>query len=220
LNLKKIPLKRRAVKDAAKHRKRETIIEIAATMLSKRAFESVSMDEVAKVAGIAKGTLYLYFETREELFLAVYVHDFNDWYATLNAFLHANEKISAEKFAAWFADNLRGMPRFRKLAVAVPTVFERNIPKEAAVNFKRLATAQLTATAPILAERVGFKSEAQAIRFLIQLMGLIVGLWSLGYDSPLILEIVHEEKLEHFPADFYEFLGETTQQLLRGTLGG
>jgi len=50
------------------------------------------------------------------------------------------------------------------------------------------------------------------------LTDIIVGLWSLGYDSPLILQIVDEEKLEHFPPDFYELPREATRQLLRGTL--
>ena len=33
---------------------------------------SFSMANLAKLAGVAKGTLYLYFATREEVFLALY----------------------------------------------------------------------------------------------------------------------------------------------------
>jgi len=212
------PLKRRAVKDAAKTQKRDRIIEIAGVLLAKRDFDDVSMDEVARVAGIAKGTLYLYFKTKEELFLAVYIEDFKEWYVALNDFLETSKKISAEKFAAWFADKVTAMPRFLKLCVGVPIVFQRNIPRDVAVNFKRLATSHLKSTAPLLAERLGFKTEAHARRFLILLIGLIVGLWSLGYASPMILEIKSEEKMNDLPSNFGELLRQTTKQLLVGML--
>ena len=35
-------------------------------------FEAFSMAKLAKLTGVVKGTLYLYFETREEVFLVLY----------------------------------------------------------------------------------------------------------------------------------------------------
>ena len=47
------------------------IFEAALTVFSARGFQAATLDEVAKVAGISKGTLYLYFESKTALFEAM-----------------------------------------------------------------------------------------------------------------------------------------------------
>jgi len=52
-------------------RKRERILRAAAELFAERAFHRVLMDEVAQRAEVGKGTLYRYFETKQDLFVAV-----------------------------------------------------------------------------------------------------------------------------------------------------
>jgi AcrR family transcriptional regulator len=47
------------------------ILDAALTVFSARGFAAAKLDEVAKVAGISKGTLYLYFESKTALFEAM-----------------------------------------------------------------------------------------------------------------------------------------------------
>jgi AcrR family transcriptional regulator len=47
------------------------ILDEALTVFSARGFAAAKLDEVAKVAGVSKGTLYLYFESKEALFEAM-----------------------------------------------------------------------------------------------------------------------------------------------------
>jgi AcrR family transcriptional regulator len=47
------------------------IFEAALTVFSAHGFQAAKLDEVAKVAGISKGTLYLYFESKTALFEAM-----------------------------------------------------------------------------------------------------------------------------------------------------
>jgi AcrR family transcriptional regulator len=47
------------------------IFEAALTVFSARGFQAATLDEVAKCAGISKGTLYLYFESKTALFEAM-----------------------------------------------------------------------------------------------------------------------------------------------------
>jgi AcrR family transcriptional regulator len=63
-------------KDGARWRRRKTARphEIAAAALAcfaERGFAAASLDEIAARAGVTKGTLYLYFPSKEELFKAV-----------------------------------------------------------------------------------------------------------------------------------------------------
>lgn len=47
------------------------IIDAAIDVFAEKGFASAKLEDVARRAGIAKGTLYLYFDTKEEMFRAV-----------------------------------------------------------------------------------------------------------------------------------------------------
>lgn len=48
--------------------KKEQIIEAARKLFNKYGFKKVSMDEIAREAGVTKRTVYMYFSSKEELF--------------------------------------------------------------------------------------------------------------------------------------------------------
>lgn len=47
------------------------IVDAALAVFAEKGFAAARLDEIAKRAGVSKGALYLYFETKEELFRAV-----------------------------------------------------------------------------------------------------------------------------------------------------
>src|ERR1700730_5251623 len=51
--------------------KRRQIIEGARQVFMQQGFDAASMGEIARVAGVSKGTLYVYFENKEQLFEAI-----------------------------------------------------------------------------------------------------------------------------------------------------
>jgi AcrR family transcriptional regulator len=51
--------------------KRRQIIEGARQVFMAQGFDAASMGEIARVAGVSKGTLYVYFENKEQLFEAI-----------------------------------------------------------------------------------------------------------------------------------------------------
>lgn len=56
--------------------KRERILNAAAGLFAARAFHEVRLDDVAAAAEVGKGTLYVYFRSKEELFDALLVEGF------------------------------------------------------------------------------------------------------------------------------------------------
>ena len=52
-------------------RKRATILEAASRIFATRVYHLVTMDEVARAARVGKGTLYRYFPSKEDLYLAI-----------------------------------------------------------------------------------------------------------------------------------------------------
>jgi AcrR family transcriptional regulator len=55
-------------REARSAARREAILSAALDEFSARGFEATRLDDVARAAGIAKGTIYLYFRDKEDLF--------------------------------------------------------------------------------------------------------------------------------------------------------
>lgn len=51
--------------------KRERILAAGLKLFAYQAYQAVTMDRVAEAAGVAKGTLYLYFPSKEALYLGI-----------------------------------------------------------------------------------------------------------------------------------------------------
>ena len=64
-------LDRAATAPADDNAKRRQIIDGARRVFLAQGFDAASMGEIAKAAGVSKGTLYVYFENKEDLFQAI-----------------------------------------------------------------------------------------------------------------------------------------------------
>ena len=85
-------------------RKRTSILDAARTVFSQKGYAQAAVEDVAEQARIAKGTLYLYFKSKEELYLAALISD-------LEAMLvKAREEVSG---APTFREKLRAFLRVR-----------------------------------------------------------------------------------------------------------
>lgn len=84
--------------------------ELAAAALElfvERGFAATRLDDVAKRAGVSKGTLYLYFDSKEELFKAViregYVAPLTEAAHLLESFDGTSTELIREIFRRWWA---------------------------------------------------------------------------------------------------------------------
>lgn len=79
-------------KDRAKCRQ---IMEGARTVFLERGFDAASMGEIARHAGVSKGTLYVYFESKEELFEAIFEEESRAQAEQVFALDHGNRDVRA-----------------------------------------------------------------------------------------------------------------------------
>jgi AcrR family transcriptional regulator len=54
------------------------IMEAARQVFARRGYSETTMDEIAEAAGVAKGTLYLYFKSKRALYLAALKHGISE----------------------------------------------------------------------------------------------------------------------------------------------
>ena len=95
----------------------------------------MTMQAVATAAGLAKGTLYLYFTSRESLVLAVYGRLFDSWIERF-AF-HQPEITGFEGFCRDFARHYADDPLFLQLAGFANALLEPQLDREAYIKSKR-----------------------------------------------------------------------------------
>ena len=125
--------------DALKNR--EHILHVAHDALAEDGI--VSLNTIAKRAGVGPGTLYRHFPTREDLILAVYRHDVQRLVDSVPDVLAAHAPLDA--FRTWFhtlADYIRlkhGLGEALHTAAAQDAVNETYAPVTAAVATLLLA---------------------------------------------------------------------------------
>jgi AcrR family transcriptional regulator len=87
----------RARSPDAKRARRQSILTTAERILRSDGFDAFTMNSLATTTGLAKGTLYLYFSSREELVLELYLHLNDDW---VDRFLLAEKASIPPDYAA------------------------------------------------------------------------------------------------------------------------
>lgn len=87
-------------KERAKERRKNTIIDAAEKVFESKGIDQATMDEVAQKAKLSKGTLYLYFKNKTELYLAISERGSN----LLNS-----------RFSKLFAENKTGLELIRSM---------------------------------------------------------------------------------------------------------
>jgi AcrR family transcriptional regulator len=114
---------RAATRDA----NRDQIAETAFSVFAERGFEDVTVDQVAKSAGISRASFFRYFKTKEEAVLAAYEH--------------MGHEIAA---------NVTARPAGENAWAALRAAFDAAMPNYHANRVRSLARLQLTRETPSL----------------------------------------------------------------------
>jgi AcrR family transcriptional regulator len=137
--------KKRARSDDDKLDRRQTILGVARQAIGESGFDGVTMADLARRAGLAKGTLYLYFRTKEEVFLALFVD-------ALDRFVARMEKATdAKNLIAAMTDAALEVPLFLPLYARLTAVIEANVADEPLFAAKRAIMARGGDLVPVLA---------------------------------------------------------------------
>ncbi|MBD2846027.1 helix-turn-helix transcriptional regulator [Paenibacillus sp. IB182496] len=96
--------------------KLELILDAAYRVFGTAGFYETKMSEIADAAGIAKGTLYLYFSSKEALFMAVTKRDFEHFLERLHEVLHQEGALEEKLHGAashhlWYYYQVKHYPR-------------------------------------------------------------------------------------------------------------
>src|SRR4051812_45052964 len=168
----------RAVLPEDKSERRATILRAAAGLLKQAPQGAFSVDQLARRAGLAKGTVYLYFGTREEVLLAVHAERQQELFDALEKAL-SSPRADIRLVVRTVARFLRTHPEFLPLAANCRGMLETNIGTEAALAYKQGVGARLAGIGTRV-EALFPIAKGQGISLLMASYALMIGLWQIS----------------------------------------
>lgn len=96
------------------------------------------MNQVAREARLAKGTLYLYYDTKEELFLALLVNHMQDWFDEIGTRLRGHPPRSPDDLTSLLLEVTEQQVALRRLMTLLNGVLNRNVKPEVTQQFRML----------------------------------------------------------------------------------
>jgi AcrR family transcriptional regulator len=209
---------RRAIREEQKLARRQEILETAWVLFQEQDYEQVNMIDVAQGAGLAKGTVYLYFKTKEELFLAMLSEQFEQWFNEIDGRLQTDVQLStAPALADMLTDSLVKRPLLTRLFTLLHPILERNINPEAALPFKLMLLTRLTHTGSLLESRLPFLQPGQGAQLQMQIYAIILGLQQMANPAPVVCSLVAQHPdLAAMTIDFAPTFKATITTLIYG----
>lgn len=124
--------------------RRESIIQAAIDVFSKKDFKTASISEIAQKAGIATGTIYQYFNSKEDLFFFIPIEKTNEFRGQLELHLEgisgAFNKI--RKFVWYFLYFFKTNPEYGRILMLEMRV-SKSFVKTETYNFLKQSVGQV-----------------------------------------------------------------------------
>lgn len=168
---------RRAYGIKDKKARRGEIVEAARALFADGAGELPSVARIAEAAGLGKGTLYLYFPTREAIFADLLLEGWSEVLRALEAVFAADGDRAAKvaAFLAGFTAYLDRHPELLRLD-ALGHGIERNLDRAALHAFKASLNDRLASGGAVIQGALGLAPE-RGVQLLMRTYALTRGLW-------------------------------------------
>ena len=211
-------LKRRAVTDAQKQFRRQEILDGARAYFEASGYEGFTMTQLAGRLGIVKGTLYLYFPTKEAIILALYARALEDWCEAVKVKLAT--PIAGDDFVQLFYDTATADPILIPILTRLEHVIEHNISVEPLVEAKRHFQTCFESIADKTQSALGLAPE-QARELILTLGVLLSGASQSDQGPSLEGEVLPQDVLDFIDTLSSERIFVTNgRRILAGIRGG
>ena len=117
--------------------RREEIINACEQLYRTMSFREITLKEIGKITSFSRPTIYNYFETKEEIFLALFQREYDLWNEDLTAILDGNEKLTKTELSEKIAATLAGREQLLKLLSMNTYDMEANSRQEMLTAFKQ-----------------------------------------------------------------------------------
>jgi AcrR family transcriptional regulator len=201
-----------------KDARRSALVDAARSEFEAAGYDAVTIERVAAGAGVAKGTAYLYFATKEALFLALLVRELDEWFDVLELDVARGSGDMVGHVARTFARTLGRRPVLVQLLSLLHGRLEPNTPAEPLRRFKYFLADRVGRAAAAI-EQVAGLAPGHGVTLLLRAHALTIGLGPMADPPVVVREIVAADPaLAAFATDFERELASCLEDMLHGWL--
>ena len=116
--------------------RKEEIISACEKLYQTMSFKDITLKEIGSETSFSRPTIYNYFQTKEEIFLALYEREYNRWNIELTDILENNDTLTKEQIAEKIASSIANRQQLLKLLSMNNYDMEANSRSELLTSFK------------------------------------------------------------------------------------
>ncbi len=173
-------IRQRAIQAEDKQERHHAILDAAERLLRRSPERIANVAEVADEAGLAKGTVYLYFPSKEELLLAVHERNIDGFFRALIDRLAEDRPAAIADVLALTHRHMVEPPLFLPLAARCFGLMGQSVPPDAGLAFKGRMAERLQKAGAGLERHFPELRSGDGVALLRHSYALIIGLWQMS----------------------------------------
>lgn len=116
-------------------RKKE-IISACEKLYKTKSFKEITIKEIGNIISFSRTSIYNYYETKEEIFLAILTKEYEEWISDLNKIIETKEQLNNDEMARAIAETLDKRHQLLKILSMNHYDLEENSRIEMLTEFK------------------------------------------------------------------------------------
>lgn len=157
--------------------RREEIINACEELYKKEKFKDITLKQIGEKTTFSRTSIYNYFQTKEEIFLALFQREYEKWIEDLNKIYEKNERLMIEELANKLAHTIEKRPTLLKLLAMNLYDMEDNSKMEALVEFKQAYGNSIKAVKRCLDKFVTNMNEEEKTNFILSFFPFMYGIY-------------------------------------------
>ena len=125
--------------------RKEELVDACEKLYQTKTFNEITLKEIGDTAEFTRTAIYSYFQTKEEIFLALLQREYGKWIKELENIEQTKVKLTASKLARRFALSLQNRVQLLKLLSMNLYAIEDNSRDENLIEFKKVYKAAIDA---------------------------------------------------------------------------
>jgi len=175
-----VVIRQRAIQAEDKQERHDAILDAAERLLARSPDRVANVAEVADEAGLAKGTVYLYFPSKEALLLAVHDRAIEIFFRAVIALVEGSGRVGIEDMLRLTRRHLVEPPLVLPLAARCFGLMAHSFPDDAGTAFKQRMAARLERAGAGLERHFPQLAAGDGVALLRRSYALIIGLWQMS----------------------------------------
>ena len=195
--------------------RKEEIIQACARLNETMSFKEITIKEIGAVTSFTRTSIYNYFETKEEIFLALLQQEYELWVEAMNAVMEQKETMTRDELARTLACTLTDRPRLLRLLSMNLYEMEANSRPERLAEFKVAFGASLKTVERMLEKYVSEMDQSDRQQFLYTFFPFIYGIYPYTSVTEKQKEAMEQAGITYVYQSAYDLTYSCLKKLLK-----